>query len=110
LCKGKGQVAYEVDRSAEVLTVIPSAVGAANSDYVNIPIGVPIELHDPLPAKFIWTQTPGSEHVFAPSIFQAWANPWLKHRGEHCSPSDDQVTVPRVQDGLNATPNINEFS
>jgi hypothetical protein len=109
LCKGKGQVAYEVDRSAEVLTEIQSAAGSANSYYVNIPVGVLIELYNPLPGELIWTETPGSEHVFAPSTFQAWSNPWLKHRGENCSASDDQVTVPGVQDGVNAPANIDEL-
>jgi hypothetical protein len=110
LCKGKGQVAYEVDRSAEVLSEILSAVRSTNSYYVNISVGVPVELHNPLPGEFLWTLTPRSEHVFPPSTFQTRSNPWLKHRGENGSASDDQVTVPRVQDGLNAPPNIDELS
>ena len=55
LVQGKGQVAYEVDRFAEVLAEILSAVGSANSYYVNIPVGVPIEFHNPPLGKFIWT-------------------------------------------------------
>ena len=55
LGKGKGQVAYEVDGSAEVLTEILSAAGSANSYYVNISVGVLIEFHNPLLGEFIWT-------------------------------------------------------